>query len=211
MTARTPRSRRGGVAGGLIWGLLLIALGVIFLLGQLDVDVDWFSWRVVAAGALILVGLAIAFEARRGASGGLLTLAIILTGVLGIAAVADFDADLDGAFGEQTVRVTDPDQLEDTYSHAFGSLTVDLRNLDLAEGQTVRVEVNVAFGEAVVRLPEGVAVRTSVTSVFGSIDGPNVDTDGVANSRDYQPPDWDEADRRIDLRLTTVFGSGSIR
>ena len=203
--------RSGGNSGAIAWGLLLVLVGVVVLLGQLDLDIDFALWEAGAAVALILVGLYIVVEARRGLNGGLVTLAFLLTLVLGFARITDFDLNVDGAFGSSTARVTSLEQLDDSYSHVFGSLTVDLRDLDIPTGETVRVDVSVGFGEAEILLPPGVPARLSVSSVFGSVDGEHVETDGIATDRDYTPPGWNEADRRLDVSLSTVFGSGRTR
>ncbi|MCK9487215.1 MAG: PspC domain-containing protein [Dehalococcoidia bacterium] len=206
------RGRGRSSSSGIIWGFLLVLVGVVFLLSQLDIDLDLdFSlWAVVTAAALILVGLFMVVEARRGLNGGLLALALILTAVLGVSRIADVRLDIDGAFGESHVVVNNLEELDSSYSYAFGSLTVDLRRLDVPAGETVEVEVSVVFGQATVLLPAGVPARLDVNSVFGSIEGPNVSTSGILNSRTYTPPGWAEADRRMDIELSSVFGQGKV-
>lgn len=203
-------SRGGGNTAGLVWGFILVMVGLVFLLAQLDLDLDFSLWEVTAAGALTLVGLFMAVEARRGLNGGLLALALILTTVLGLSRVADFNFEIDGAFGDSRVEVHSVDDLESTYSYAFGQLTIDLRNLDVPVGETVEVAVNVLFGKAHVLLPDGIPARLEGTAVFGSVEGNNVQTGGVVTSRDYTPPGWAEADRRLDVRISSVFGSGEV-
>ena len=208
--ARRAARRRSSATGAIVWGLILISIGAIFLLRQLDLNVDWPAWEVVLAGALILVGLLIAVEARRGMNGGLLTFAIILTVLLSLSTITRVNLNVDGAFGDSTFQPVQASQVNRTYSHVFGSLTVDLRNLQIPEGETVTVEVSVVFGEARVLLPADIPTRISGSTAFGSISGPNVGADGIVASRDYEPPDWSTADRRIDLKLSTVFGSGRV-
>lgn len=206
--AARPRSSN---TSGLVWGFLLILVGLIFLASQLDLDIDFAIWEVAAAAALILVGLFMVYEARRGLNAGLMTLALLLTAVLGVSQAADFDLAFDGAFSESTARVDRVEDLQDSYSHAFGSLTLDLRDMEIPVGETVEVSVNVVFGEATVLLPDDAAARFDLRSVFGSVEGGPVEASGIASSRDYTPPGWDEADRRIEVTLSTVFGSGSVR
>jgi hypothetical protein len=52
-------------------------------------------------------------------------------------------------------------------SSVFGSLTVDLRQADVA--QTADFEVAAVFGTLTLLLPEGMPVRTEITPVFGAL------------------------------------------
>jgi len=202
--------RRGRGMGGVVWGLLLIAGGLAFLVAQLDLDVDLPPWEVGLSAALILVGLFIAIEARRRVPGGLVVLAVILTAVLAAGDLTNFDADIDSGFGNRQERVTNLAQLQDSYSHAFGSMTIDLRDLELPAGTTA-LEVDIAFGSVDLRLPEGAAYRIEVDGAFSSVDGDVVETGGIALNHSYASPGYDSADRRIHVDLSVVFGSAEVR
>jgi len=204
--ARRARSNTGAVVGG---GLLILG-GTLLLLSQLDLNINLPSWEVGLSVGLIFVGLLMLIEARRGFHGGLIALAVILVLLLGASSLSNFNFAVDGAFGESRHTVLRTDDLQRDYSHAFGSLTLDMRNLDLAPG-TTRVKVSVAFGEATVHLPADIPYRIEADSVFGSIDADGFDTAGIASSRTFTSPGYDEADRRLDLTISTAFGSGRIR
>ncbi len=209
--SNAPHARQSrGNTGAILAGGILIVGGALLLLSQLDLDIDLPSWEVVLAGALILVGVVMLVEARRGFHGGLITLAVILGLLLGASSVTSFNFVVDGAFGESNHTILRADDLEDDYSHAFGSLTLDLRNLELPPG-TTSVNVSVAFGEATVRLREDVPYRIEADSVFGSIEAEGFDTAGIASSRTFTSPGYDEAERRLNLTISAAFGSGRIR
>lgn len=205
----TTSRRRSSNTGALLWGGILIIGGTLFLLAQLDLNINLPSWEVGLSAALIFVGVLMLIEARHGFHGGLVSLAVILTVLLGVSHASNFNLAVDGAFGESSHSVTSVEDLQSDYSHAFGSLTLDLRDLDLPEG-TTEVEVSMVFGEATILLPADVEYRVDASSVFGSIDAPQFDADGVASSRTYTSPGYDEADRRLDFDLSVVFGSGRI-
>ena len=207
---RRRRRRHGGGLGAIIWGGILIIGGTIVLLAQLDLDVNLPSFEVGLSAALILVGLLILFEARHGFHGGLMTLATILIVLLGLSSASHFNIAVDGAFGDSRHHVTRAGDLEREYSHAFGSLTVDLRDLTLNEG-TTHLEVSVIFGDGTLYLPPDVPYRIATDSVFGSIDATEFDTEGVATSRTYTSPGYDEAAKRLDIDMSVVFGSGRVR
>lgn len=203
------RHRRRGT-GAIVWGGILIVLGTLFLLAQLDLEIDFPSWRVGLALALIFVGLLMVYEARSGFHGGLVTLAVILSAVLGLSAAGNVDFGADAAFSDQRYNVTRAADLEDGYSMAFGSLTVDLDGLDLPSG-TTELKIDVVFGDATLVLPDGIPYRVEATSVFGSIDASEFNTDGIVADRTYASPDYDEAERKLDIEMSVVFGSGRIR
>lgn len=202
---RAPR-RSTGAAAGIVWGVILISVGTMVLLSRLDITLP--EWNVVLSGGLILLGVLIIFEARRGLNGGLVTLAVALSVILGAAAFVDFK--FDSGFGDRQVVVTRAADLEDSYSHAFGSMTVDLRNLEATEGQT-KVSVSVAFGDITVRLPEGVPYRINANSAFGSVDAPEFDADGIAVERSYRSEGYDQATRRVEIDVSVAFGSARVR
>ena len=205
------RARRGGgAAGALLAGGILIIGGLLVLLAQLDLDIDLPSWKVGLSAGLILVGLLMLFEARRGFHGGLLTLAVVLTLLLGLSTASGFNFAVDGAFGEARHTVVRADDLEAEYSHAFGSLRLDLRGLQLEPG-TTSLKVDVAFGDATVDLPEGVPYRIEAQSFFGSVEADGFDTEGIASNRTFTSSGYEQAERRIDLHINTAFGSGRIR
>ncbi|MEX2373401.1 MAG: PspC domain-containing protein [Dehalococcoidia bacterium] len=207
--AAAPRPR-GQPLGGIVWGLVLVVAGAIFLLAQLDLDVDVPAWEVGLSALLILTGLLMAFEARRGLHGGLLTLAIVLTVLLGVSRAADLDLAVNGAFGDQTVRPATVQDLDDSYGHVFGSLTLDLRGLDAPDG-TTEVSVSVVFGSTEVLLPQGVPARISANTLFGNVEGPDFERGGIAAQNDFTTPGYEDATRRLHINLNSVFGSGSVR
>lgn len=205
------RARRGrGGTGAIVWGGILIILGTLFLLAQLDLEIDFPSWRVGLALALIFVGLLMVVEARSGFHGGLVTLAVILTALLGLSAAGNVDFGADAAFSDQRFNVAQVEDLEDDYSMAFGSLTVNLDELELPPGTTT-MKIDVVFGDATLNLPDGIPYRVEANSVFGSIDAPEFNTDGIAADRTYTSPGYETAERRLDIEMSVVFGSGRIR
>ena len=206
--ATLQRSRHdGGRTAGMVLGLLLVTFGAIWLLRVLDLDTPPFD--LVLALALIVVGLGLLWGARGHRHGGLIVLGAVIAFLLAAGSGIDASFDFDSGFGERTERPRVLSDLEDRYDHAFGSLTVDLRDLDLPDG-TTEVEVDVAFGEAIVWLPEDVPVRVEASTQFGESQVLGREANGVDIDRRYTEGDYADASRRLLLDLNVVFGSAKV-
>ncbi|MDA0301742.1 MAG: LiaF-related protein, partial [Chloroflexi bacterium] len=198
-------SRDRGPWGGVVFGLILILVGAIALLAQLDIPTP--PWRVILAAALVLVGLAMVVAARRGLNGGLLGLAILLTAVLVSRAALPIGG-VDSGFGDRRVAVEAPDRLERDYGHAFGSMRIDLADASLPAG-TTRLEASIAFGDLRITVPPGVGLRVTASTAFGSTRVLE-DELGAFGQREFVTPGYDQAAKRLELRVSTAFGSTRI-
>lgn len=193
------RHASAGTSGALILAVVLIAFGSIALLNSIDVNVP--SWRVVFAGALGLVGIAILARARDGLHGGLVATGIVISVVLAASSGIHIgiNIDADHAFGDHTAAPRGAADLEDDYGHAFGSFRLDLSEFDLTTlpPGTTRIEVDAAFGSVGID-HGGLPVRVETDSVFGS-------------GEDFESSEYRDAERRILVEVSTAFGSSSVR
>lgn len=205
-------SRPGG--GGLVLGVVLMAAGIVWLVETITtVRVDW---GIVAAGALVLVG-ALVMITSGAARGGLITLGVLLAVGLLMSGTAGmhmgdmrFRGGLPGSgFGDRTERPRAANALQPSYSHAFGSMTLDLRGIDLPAG-TTRVDASTSFGSTQVFLPADVPVRVVASTSFGSIELLGEELGGFGE-RTVQTEGYETAARRIDLTVSTAFGSAEVR
>lgn len=209
--AGTSQGSSGSMLGAIVAGTVLVAVGVAWLLAALDVaDLTQLRWDLALPIALIATGAALVLFSGRGGSGGLVTLGVILSIIVVI--TSPFRLGFDGAFGEQAEAPRAMDDLEDNYSHVFGSLALDLRELNLPESET-DVELSVVFGSIELRLPqdEEIGVRIQGSTVFGSTQFPDrTESSGIAADRTYTSPNYSEASRRLDIEVSSVFGSAEI-
>lgn len=207
---RPRRRRERHMGGALVFGLILIVVGAVTLLATTDaVDLggDWIL--VGLAALLVIIGAAILVQSRRGLDGGLVFWGVAITVVLTIALQVDLS--FESGFGERRVSPASAEELERTYSHAFGSLRVDLRDLDLPPGRTERLSIDIAFGDLVVNLPSEIAWRVKADAVFGSVELPGRELSGLARDGVETSEDWETADKRIDIDVSAAFGSAEVR
>lgn len=188
--------------GRIVLGLLLVVGGAVWLLDVLEiVDVPP---RTLLPVALIAIGAVLLARARRGAHGGLVVAGAVITAILTIgSAVSPPDGSF-RAFGDRVVRPLNVASLED-YGAAFGSLTVDLTDLELPPGTTL-VRAGVTFGSLLVIVPRDADVEVKVDVTFGdaTVFGRRLD-DGVTG---LSSPG---ADRRLELDLSASFGDVVVR
>lgn len=201
-----PPPSAGRPSGALVLGVALVAAGVLWLAHTLGASLP--AWDVVLSVALIASGAALVAGARSGAHGGLIALGVALT--LALSAGSAVDADFDGGFGERTERPVAVAETADGYRHWFGSLTVDLRNLELPQGTTT-VDLSVVFGSLSVRLPEDVAVRVRSSVVLGRVDVLGQEVNGVDRESTHTSDGYAEAERRLSLDISAVLGSAEVR
>lgn len=135
--------------GRLILGLVLVALGAIWLLEALDVVS--FSFLAVLPAALIVVGVVLVVGARTGHHSGLVVLGIVLTVILTFA--SGFDIKLRGGAGERTERPSTLADVQREYHLSVGQLTLDFRDVDFSAGPTT-VKASVGLGQLTVRVPD---------------------------------------------------------
>jgi predicted membrane protein len=197
---------RAPAAATVLAGALLVLVGIGWLLDSGGVEVPW---RAVLPAALVAVGLATMAGSLRGRQHGLMVLGLVLTVALAVAVATDWDLELTvaGGVGERVHEPTTTAELRD-YRLAVGTLTVDLRRLQVPEGTTV-VRARVGIGELVARAPAGVAVRVDGRSGVGQVQGLDREQNGLGNRLEVRSQDFDAAPRRLVLDLRA--GVGEIR
>ncbi|MFN3339512.1 MAG: PspC domain-containing protein [Dietzia sp.] len=150
-------------------GLALIAVAVAAGLSTLG-GLTWLDSTRIAAIALAVVagGLLIGAVTRRGH--GLLVVAGPLAGFVLLASLVQVPEGGWGDTGEQLIEITDPAQLDAPINHQIGSITVDMRELELDRDRSYSIANNV--GEVQVLLPENLDVIATCRSDIGSVDCP---------------------------------------
>lgn len=161
-----PRSRLTKVTLGLALIAAAIATGLSSLGGF-----TWLDGTRIAAIALAVVagGLLVGAVTRRGH--GLLVVAGPLAGFVLLASLVQVPEGGWETIGENRVEITSPAQLDTPLSHELGSITVDMRELELDRDRSYSITNEV--GEVRVLLPGGLAVQATCRTEMGSVDCPD--------------------------------------
>ncbi|MEO7803346.1 MAG: LiaF domain-containing protein [Actinomycetota bacterium] len=148
----------------IIFGLLLVAGGAIWLLDQLGILA--VGPRVLAAGLLVALGLGLIGTSRtvgRRRHRGLIVLGVAL--VVGLAASSSTHVSVADGVGERTVTPIDSTELAKAQSKGRFDLSLGELIIDLSQIQDFGVErlkANVRIGEIRIIVPEGVSVELRV-------------------------------------------------
>lgn len=147
------------IGAALIVSALLVAIG---LLGA-----DWVTPVVVAAAALVVLGVGLLVGAWLRSGYSLLFLAIPLAGFVVVASsIGPLEVSLN--VGDQNYRVTEASEIEEYYEVGVGTITLDLTQVTLTNDKTVYLDVG--MGDIQVLVPPSMNVRTSCEVGMGSFD-----------------------------------------
>ncbi len=113
---------------------------------------------------------------RRRRGRRVLPLGVMLVTVLSVAALSPVS--LTAGTGNKHERPADASQLERTYEYGIGNFTLDLRDVELPQG-TTRIEVELAVGHLLVKVPEGAALDIDAHAAAGKVDLLDETSDGT--------------------------------
>ena len=181
------------------WALALIGAGVLWLLALAGVPIDW---QLVAPIAIITIGVVLLAGGRSVARSGLIGLGIVLTVIALVMSVTPMQLSISA--GDRIHTVTDVTELEASYRLGAGTLTLDLRDLELPAG-TTELDASVSMGELVVRVPDGVTVTGTGQTIAGEVVGFGRTTAGFAPRRTLDEAGVGDSPV-LDLQLRTGFG-----
>ncbi len=184
-----------------VWGIVLIAIGVLIILARADVFDYPFRmfWRNFWPIALIAAGAALIFYSIRKAEPELVTADGPATGtyfmtnrINKIFGDIHFDAanvDLDGM------------QLETV----FGDISLATSGANVKQGDN-RISLSATFGDITVILPRSMEVYVYAADTFGDLFILGQSQTGISNSLTVKTDGFDQATRKVYITARTVFG-----
>ena len=166
-----PPPREASFLGRVSVGFAVLALGV---LGLFDSTVPGFHPQLRHYVALLaaVTGVGLVVGAWFGRTRGLTVLGVVLLPILVLSPLqVDERSSIDFDFasvGQAQHRPGTVEEILDEYEMGFGSLLIDLRDVDFA-GHTVATRADVGIGEILVRVPEGVSAHVSGRVGMGTL------------------------------------------
>ena len=202
----------------MFWGMILIALGVLFLLDNLEIADFGEAVRTYWPALLILWGVSILLKkpgrsgsARSGSgeSGG--------GGQESTSTFTDAKENTESelfhkssVFGNIGIDITSGNFKGGSVSTVAGDCDVDLTKAVIADGEHW-LRVNGVFGSVRVVLPKDTAVSVSAHTVFGEVEVLQEKQSGFSPHVHHASPGYEGAPKKLKILVNQVFGDVRIR
>jgi cell wall-active antibiotic response 4TMS protein YvqF len=201
--------------GRLLLGVILVIGGIGWLLDA--ANILQFDWAIFLSIALIVDGLAIiGIRGGMRSRSAMVAIGTVLTVILAIGAI-DLNRPLRGSrritegVGEKTLAPRRVGDIPDRYRLQFGSLVLDLTQLDLPSG-TTDIKASVGTGKLIVELPRATAFDVEGRVGAGQLKIPDdIERSGANLSEKFVTEDYSSADKRILLGLSVGLGDLEVR
>jgi phage shock protein C len=167
---------RSGV-GRAALGATLVVIAIASVLASIDA----VHWDTAAGLAIVGFGVILIVAGFAGGARWLIIPALLLAGIVGFFKAADVH--LRGGWGDRDVAVASIADLQDRYDLSAGRLRIDLRELQLGEGEEQSVRARVGMGDLVIRVPQGVTVDADARSGAGEVELFGRHSDGLDVTR----------------------------
>jgi len=193
----------------LFWGVLLIIIGAMFLLDNFYIldfgDLVYTFWPLI----LIVIGVKIILDKRRATdtrekkdfTGGIASDSEIRSTAGSLSE--------SNVFGDITTKVESNDFSGGSVNNVFGDIRVDLSGIKLNREMT-KVYVSGVFGDVTIILPLNIAHKVKTSCVAGDLKIHENKREGLLPTLEYQDVTYGEAQQKLYLQASVVFGTVSI-
>ena len=138
-------------------------------------------WDTAAGIGIVGLGAVLIAASFAGGARWLIVPGLLLAGTVGFLKAADVH--LRGGWGDRDVAVASVADLHDRYDLSAGRLRIDLRDLQLTEGEERSMRARVGMGDLVIRVPQGVTVDADARSGAGEVELFGHQSDGLDVTR----------------------------
>jgi predicted membrane protein len=183
----------------IFWGLIIIIIGILFLLNNLDAfDLGDFIadfWPVI----LILIGLRLMLRRKHDEK-----MTSHIAGDKDIVSESN-EAFYSNVFGDFDVAINSKDFQSGKINNVFGDVEVDLTNLNITSGEK-KLHVSGVFGDIKVAAPKNVPFFIRASIVAGDIKMMGEKRSGFSVEKTYKSDGYDTAENRLNIYVSHVFG-----
>ncbi|MGH3649186.1 MAG: PspC domain-containing protein [Acidimicrobiia bacterium] len=172
------RPRERSVLGRLTIGVMLLGLGMLATLDNIDALLIEANPRHYMALAVTILGVGLLVGSIVGRARWLIIVGLIMVPTLLFSPVFEYDWS-EEQFDRRVAPATF-EELAPSYSLEVGSLVIDLRDLEWAS-QTVDLTASVEVGNLEIWVPPGVAIEGEARADIGRVSGPNDESFGFGD------------------------------
>ena len=191
----------------LVWGIILIFFGLMFLLDNFNImdfgDIVRTFWPVV----LILIGVKIILDKRRANSQPEKEIETGLTyeGHKPSSTLSDSNV-----FCDIKIIIDSQKFTGGSVNNIFGNIQLDLSKVQLDQ-DLVKVYVSGIFGDLTVILPDGITHRVKASAVAGDLMVFGNKREGIFPALEHRGDNYDNVKSKLFLQTSIVFGSVNIK
>jgi lia operon protein LiaF len=178
----------------IVFGIVLILVGILALLDSLDFLRFWYALGKLWPVILIAAGLWLLLKRRH----------VVWADKVEIKEGKKYSK----AFGDLKIDAAGMDPHGMDVEMGFGDLDVNLTKASLSERENV-IHLALGFGDIRVWIPSEVKAKISASCGAGDIDILGTTTDGLGKSSEYQDEGYEAAPKR--LRVHAKIGFGDIK
>ena len=200
-------------SGGMVWGAILILIGVIFLFQNFDIldigDIISTFWPLV----LVVIGLKILYDRKSKDEDDF---EIVKDTPKGQAIKSETEDNVssdsisrNNVFGDMKINVNSKKFSGGSVSNVFGDLRIDLSKATVIDNNC-KLYVNGVFGSVYIKLPDGVQSKIKANSVAGELNIKDEQHDGLFGNIKKEDPGYAETVKRIFISSSIIFGSITI-
>lgn len=196
------------------WGLLLIVLGLMFLLDNMNMLDFGQVVRTWWPALLIIWGLSVLLSRSRvsmASTGEATATPPSPTGeIKEVFEDRRENPDVDhlgysSVFGDLSLRPVSASFRGGNVSTTFGDTTIDLTSATLADGEN-QLKLSGVFGDVRIMLAPSMPYRIHGQSLFGAIQVAGQKRDGFSASLVIESPEYSSASKKLNIDVSQVFG-----
>lgn len=188
---------------GIIWGIVLIALGVIFLFQNFDFldigEIISTFWPLV----LVAIGLKMLYDRKSRNEDNEVSYIEAKDGENEINKDKLTDSNI---FGDLNLNVTSSQFSGGSVSNVFGDLRIDLSKAKVID-KNCKLFVSGVFGSIYIKLPEDVVAKMKANTIAGEIKLKDQFHDGFLGNLNVEDDQYQETNNRIYVNCSIIFGS----
>lgn len=195
-----------------LWpGLILLILGILFLLDNLEVASFGHIVRTYWPLILIIIGTSILFRRRLPAleshepQFGSTASASSDTARASQSETSSDTISETSVFGNISVKSVSKNFRGGTLSTVFGSIDVNLTSAELAPGEQ-HLGANSVFGSVHITLPKDIGLYVRSSCLFGDMTIMNQKRGGIASEIVFKSDNYDTAAKKLNISASQVFG-----